>query len=130
MLGIEQSRDHVKNQSLYHLTDQTPFSVTIREHQRKFKGHCIRMPTDKPVNQFVIYDSKIRSSFRPVAPRTIYLNQILSHILPDEKTLEANEIRKMVVNKSKWSQLFVVSKKKKSPRTDLISPNDDDEDDR
>ena len=37
---------------------------------------------------------------------TKYLNQILSHILPGEKTLEVNEIRKMKANKSEWSQIF------------------------
>ena len=44
---------------------------------------------------------------------TTYLNQITSHILPGKETLEANEIKKMTVNKSKRSQLFVVSKMKK-----------------
>ena len=49
---------------------------------------------------------------------TTYLDLISSHILPGEKTLEANvvviydnnEIRKKAVNKSKCSQLFVVYK--------------------
>ena len=115
MLDIKQSRDHVTNQSLYHLTGQAPLCETIRERQLKFTGHCIRMPTDEPANRFVIYESKIRASLRSGAPRTTYLHQISSHILPGEKALEANEIRKMAVNKSKWSQLFVVSKKKKPP---------------
>jgi hypothetical protein len=99
----------VKNQSLYQITGQ----VTIRERQLKFTGHCIRMPTDQLTNQFVIYESKIWSSLRQGAPRTTYLHQSSSHITC-EKTLKANEIRKMAVNKSKWSQLFVMSKKKKS----------------
>ena len=39
-----------------------------------------------------------------------------SHILQSgEKFLEAGEIKKMSVNKSEWSQFFVVSKKKKPP---------------
>ena len=32
-----------------------------------------------------------------------------------EKSLEVGEIRKMVVNKSEWSQLYVMSKKEKPP---------------
>ena len=41
---------------------------------------------------------------------------MMSHILKSgEKTLEAREIRKMSGKKSEWSQLFVVSKKKKAP---------------
>ena len=116
MLGIKQSRDHVTNQSLYQLTGQVPLRETIRERQLKFTGHCIRMPKDEPANRFVIYESRIKSSLRPGAPRTTYLNQISSHILQSgEKSLEAGEIRKMAVNKSEWSQLFVVSKKKKPP---------------
>ena len=35
--------------------------------------------------------------------------QISSQTLPGEKTLEANEIRKMAVDKSEWSQFFFVS---------------------
>ena len=35
----------------------------------------------------------------------------------------------MLVNKSMWSKHFVVSKKRKSYRTDLLSPNDDYDDD-
>ena len=106
MLGIKQSIDHVTNQSLYQLTGQVP----LHERQLKFTGHCIRMPTDEPTNRFVIYESRIKSSLRSGAPRTTYLNQILSQ--SGEKSLE-EEIRKMAVNKSEWSQLFVVSKKKK-----------------
>ena len=44
------------------------------------------------------------------------LNQISSHILhSDERTLEDNEIRKIEVKKSMWSQPFLVSKKKEPP---------------
>ena len=89
MLGIKQSRDHVTNQSLYQLTGQVPLRETIRERQLKFIGHCIRMPKDELANRFVIYESRIRSSFRPGAPRTTYLNQISSHLLQSgEKALE------------------------------------------
>ena len=116
MLGIKQSRNHVTNQSLYQLTGQVPLRETIRERQLKFTGHCIRMPKDEPANRFFIYESRIKSSLRPGAPRTTYLNQISSHILQSgEKSLEAAEIRKMAVKKSEWSQVFVVSKKKKPP---------------
>ena len=65
----------------------------------------------KLANRFAIYESKIRSSLRPSAPRTTYLNQISSHLLPVEKALVANKIRKMVLKISEWSHLFVVSKK-------------------
>ena len=97
MLGTKQSRD-VANESLYHLTGQAPLCETIRE--QKFRGHCIHMPTDEPANRFVIYEYKIKSSLWQGAPMTTYLHQISSHFLPGEKTLEANEIRKMAVNKS------------------------------
>ena len=97
MLSIKQSRGHVTNQNLYQLTGQVPLGETIRERQLKFIGNCIHMPTDEPVNQFVI---KL-SYFRPGAPRTTYLNQISSHIIQSvEKALEAREIRKMALNKS------------------------------
>ena len=80
MLGIKQSREHMTNQSLYQLTGQVPIRETIhiRERQLKFTGHCIRMPTDEPANRFVIYESRIKSSLRPGAPRTTYLNSKLS----------------------------------------------------
>ena len=58
----------------------------------------------------------IKSSHRPGAPRTTYLNQISSHILQsDEKSFEAGEIGKMAVNKSEWSQLFVSEEKASRP---------------
>ena len=84
------------NESLYYLTDQ----AMLREYQFKFTGHCNRMLTDEPTIRFVIYESKIVSSLRQDTPRIAYLNQVSSHILPGEKTFEANEIRKMQVNKS------------------------------
>ena len=107
MLGIKQSQN---NDNLYILTGQ----ATLCERQLKFTGHCIRMvmSTDEPDNIFVISESKIKSSLRPDAPRTTYLNQMSSYILPGDKTLEANEIRKITV---KWIHIFVVSKKKKPP---------------
>ena len=112
MLGIKQSRDHVINQSLYQLTCQ----VLLRARQLKFTGHCISMPQDEPANRFFIYLSRIKSSLRSGAPKATYLNQISSHIQQSgEKYLEAGEITKMELNKSEWSHLFVVSKKKKLP---------------
>ena len=114
------STDHVTSQSLYHLTGQAP----LRERQLKFTRHCIRMPTNEAANRFVIYVSKIRLSLRPCAPRTTYLHQISSHILPGEKTLEANkEITKMAVKDKKFLSCLRI----KSLRTDLLSLNDDDE---
>ena len=61
MLGIKQSRDHVINESLYHLIAQ----ALLHYRQLKFTGHCILMPTNEPTSHFVIYESKIRSSLRP-----------------------------------------------------------------
>ena len=56
------------------------------------------------------------NTLKPGATKTIYLSQISSQILQSgEKSLEAGEIRKMTVNKSEWSQFFVVSMKKKPP---------------
>ena len=54
MLGIKQSLDHPKNESLYHLTGQ---AKTIREGQLNFTSHCIHMPTDESANRFSIYES-------------------------------------------------------------------------
>ena len=85
ILGIEQFRDYVTNESLYHLTGKAFLRKTILKRENKFTG---RMPTEEPANRFVIDKFKIRSYIRPGAPT---LNQISSHILPSEKTLEAYE---------------------------------------
>ena len=115
MLGIKQSRDHVTNERLYQQVNQVPVREMIRERQLKFTGHCIRMPTDEPINRFVLYESKVRPSLRPGAQTRTYRQQISSHLLPGEKALEATEIWKIAVNKSAWNKHFVVSKKKKPP---------------
>ena len=65
MLSIKKSRDK-----------PVPLFKTIWDRQLKLTCHCIRMPTDEPTNQYVIYKSRIRSSLRPRAQRTAYLNQI------------------------------------------------------
>ena len=95
----------------------------IRERQLKFTDHFIRMPTDEPINLFVLYESKIKPSLRPGTPTRTFRQQISSHLLPDEKALEATEIWKIAVNESVWNKHFVVSKKKKPQ--DLLSSNDD-----
>ena len=69
MLGILQSRDQFTNQSMFHKTGKG----TIRERRLKFPGHLTSMLTDEPDNQFVIYESRFRSSLRPEAPMTTYL---------------------------------------------------------
>ena len=43
IIGIKQSREHVTNESLYHITDQAP----PHERKLKFTGDCIRIPTDE-----------------------------------------------------------------------------------
>ena len=45
ILGIKQSRDHVKNESQCNLIDQ----AQLRERLLKLTGHYIRMPNDEPV---------------------------------------------------------------------------------
>ena len=58
-------------------------------------GFACHMPTDEPDNQFVIYESRIRSSLRPGAPNTTYSNQISSHILrSDEKARKLKRDKK------------------------------------
>ena len=95
MLSIKQSREHVPNQNMYQLTGQVPLRKTIRERQLKFTSHCIRMTTEKPVNHFFVYESRIRSFYRPGAPRMTYLNQISSHVLQSgQKALEAREMKR------------------------------------
>ena len=54
------------------------------------------MPTDEPVNRFVIDESKVRSSLRPEAPANSYQQQNSSHLIAGKKF---KETRKMVVNK-------------------------------
>ena len=108
ILGIKQSRDHLTNQSLYQLTGQVTLCKTICERNLKFTRHCNRMSTDEPSNRFFIYESRIKSSLRPGAPRTTYLYQISSHIQQSgEKSFEAGEIRKMAV-KIRVEQTFYV----------------------
>ena len=52
-------------------------------------------------------ESKIKLNLRPGTINKTYLNQISSHILSSgEKALEANEIRKKVVNKLIRIQLY------------------------
>ena len=72
----------------------------------------IRMHPDEPINRFVIYESKVRSSLRPKVTTRRYLQNISSHLLLGEKAIEANLIRKIVVNKSRWNKNFVAFKKK------------------
>ena len=69
--------------------------------------------TDVPVCIFVIYEYKNRLSPRADESGTTYTNQILSHILPGVKTLKANEIRKMMRNNYKWSQIISFNRKPK-----------------
>ena len=97
MIDIKQSRDLVTKHGLFHLTIQASSREKIIEGQFKITGHCIQMPTDEIAIHFVIYESKIRSSFWQGAPRMTYLFQISSHIRPGEKTLEVIDIRKMAV---------------------------------
>ena len=116
------------NLILYQLTGQVLLREMFRERKLKFTGHCIRITKDETANRFVIYESRIISSFRPGASKTTYLYQISSHILQSgEKSLEVGVIRKMAVNKSEWSQLFVVPKKKKPPDGSSILVRCDDE---
>ena len=69
------------------------------------------MPTDKPVNRFDLYESKVRSSLGPGALARTYRQPISSHLLTGEKALEATEIKKMVANKFTSNKDFVSSKK-------------------
>ena len=87
----------------------------IRKRQLTFTGHCIRMPTDEPINCFVLYESKVRPSIGPGAQTRAYRQRFSSHLLPGEIALEATEIWKIAVNKSAWKKRFVLSKKKKPP---------------
>ena len=103
--------------------------LTKRLSARRFASAILRSQVnvfacwqDEPTNRFVIYESKIRSSLRAGKPRTTYLNQISYHILPGEKTLEANWIRNL--NGANYLSRL----RRKSLWTDLLSTNDDDDD--
>ena len=65
ILGIKQSRGHFTNERLYQRVNQLPIRDMIRERQLKFTRHCIRIITDKPINRFVLYESKVKPSLRP-----------------------------------------------------------------
>ena len=123
-MGALFDKPDIFGKSLIHLTDKAPLRETIRECHLKLTNHCICMPTEEHISRFVIYESKIRLSIRPGAPKTKYLNQISSDILQGEKKLEANEIRKMagkIMNGANFLSFLI----KKSARTDLLSQNDE-----
>ena len=103
MLGIKQSRGHRTNERLYQRVNQVPIREMIRERQLKFTGHWICMPTDEPINRFVLYESKVRRSLRPGA-QTRWKNLRGTNILS--------------------------CLRRKSLRTFLLSSNDDDDDDK
>ena len=77
-----------------------PIREMMGERQLKFTGHCIRMPTDEPINRFVLNESKVRPSLRPGAQTRTYRQKISSHLLSGEKALEATETCKIAMNKS------------------------------
>ena len=67
MLGIKQSRDYVKNQSLYQLAGQITISETTSECKLKFTGHCIRMPLVEhivKISAILIFINKARFKFQ------------------------------------------------------------------
>ena len=75
------------------------------------------MSADEPAHRFVLYESKIKQSLRPGAPRRTYLQQISAHLLRDERAtaLEVDTIRKWAEDKSTWSKHFAESRKNKPP---------------
>ena len=97
MLEIKQSRDYGKNERLHQRVNRVLIIEMICVRQLEFTDHCFRMPTDEPINRFVIYESKVRSSPRPKGHIEKHFS---SHHLFGEKTLEATETGKMTVNKS------------------------------
>ena len=118
MLGIRLTKDnHMTNDELYKRVEQTTIRETIRARQLKFTGHCLRMATEEPAHRFVLYESKIKPSLRPGAPRKTYRQQITSYLLRDENAnaLEADLIRKWAENRTTWSSHFAVPRKKKPP---------------
>ena len=118
MLGIRITKDiHMTNDELYKIVQQTTIRETIRARQLKFTGHCLRMAADEPAHRFVLYESKIKPSLRPGAPRKTYRQQITSYLLRDENAnaLEADLIRKWAEDRTTWSSHFAVPRKKKPP---------------
>ena len=97
------------------------------EYRCRFKNE-LKMPTDEPINRFVLYESKVRKSLRPGAQTRTYRKQISSHLLPGEKALEATEIWKIAVKNLRGTNILSCLRRK-SLRTDLLSSNDDDDDD-
>jgi exonuclease III len=122
MLDIRLSKDfHMTNDELYKRVGQIPISETIRERQLKFTGHCLRMAADEPAHRFIVYESKIKTSLRPGAPRRTYRQQISSYLHPGEKDikLEADEMQRRAENRTAWNQ-FAVSRRKKPPDPSIV----------
>ena len=123
MLGIKQFRNHVTNQRWTCTSLLAMFSSARRSASVNL---CSQVNVSTFQQKKVIYESRIKSSLRPGTPRTAFLNQIWSHILQSgEKSLEAGDIRKMMVNKFEWSQIFWCLRKKKPPTVHLSSYDDD-----
>ena len=121
MQGIKQRLDHLKKNRFYQEVNQVPFQEKISERKLKMASHCISTPTDEPSTAlsytnrklYLLFNQELKKNSSCI--RSTYRQQIFSHLLPDEKTLEAKDIRKMSIRKSTWNKHFVVFKKKKPP---------------
>ena len=65
ILSIKQSRDHMTNDNLYHLTGQKPLREIILNYQLQFN---LGMPTDEHYNHFVIHDPRSGHLFDQAHP--------------------------------------------------------------
>ena len=120
MLGIKQSRDHMTNQNLYQLTRQVPLLETICERQLKFiyviynwslYPHADRR-TRQPIYHLWIKDQIIFST-RSTKDYISQSNFIANSTILLE--ISRSRIDKKDGGQQILRQIFVVSKKKKSP---------------
>jgi hypothetical protein len=105
ILGIKQSETHMTNEQLYKEANAKPISLTIRDRQLQFTGHCLRMPADEPSNILALYPTSSTSACSREGP---YVTQIAKYICAFKKSdqLNATEITKYAKDKAEWFKII------------------------
>ena len=82
----------------------------IRERQRKFTGHSLRMDKEELLYIFIFYKSEIRQNKRG-RENTNYHDQISTHLTNDALViLEVNQIARTARGKKGWFQSVALKK--------------------
>jgi hypothetical protein len=105
ILRIKQSETHMTNEQLYKEANAKPISLTIRDRQLQFTGHCLRMPADEPSNILALYPTSSTSACSREGP---YVTQIAKYICTFKKSdqLNATEITKYAKDKAEWFKII------------------------